>query len=148
MSKGADVKVQVGSESVLRNGGNEGTREEKWMSVGAEKGLQERLSMGTLSLLSPLTRIRFLSTDMDRYAPATLGHCTLQLSHRLLSSFLFHSPLPIQHDQYRVPYSGIIFFSASPSQAQLGCLPVPLSSTTQPSCQLNINVDTLSLKFT
>lgn len=47
----------------------------------------------------------------------------------------------------QVPYSGIIFFSATASQAQLGCLPVPLSSITQPSCQLNFNVDTLNLKF-
>lgn len=82
------------------------------MSVSAEKGLQERLSMGTLSRMSPLTRIRFLSTDMDRYAPATLGHCTLQLSHCVLSSFLFHSPLPIQHDQSR--FLTVASFSSLP----------------------------------
>lgn len=77
------------------------------MRVSAEKGLQERLSMGTLSLMSTLTRIRFLPTGIDRYASATPGHCTLQLSHLVLSSFLFRSLLPIQHDQSRVPYSGM-----------------------------------------
>lgn len=45
MSKGTDVKMQVGSESVLRNGRKEGMREEKWMRLSAENSLQERLSM-------------------------------------------------------------------------------------------------------
>ena len=45
MSKGTDVKMQVGSEAVLRNGRKEGMREEKWMRLSAENSLQERLSM-------------------------------------------------------------------------------------------------------
>lgn len=88
-------------------------RVEKW-----KKGRDERREMdetqcreqspgkavhGTWSLMSTLTRIRFLSTDIDRYASATPSHCTLQLSHLVLSSFLFHSLLPIRHDQSRVP---------------------------------------------
>lgn len=86
-------------------------------------------------------------TDLDWYASPTLGHCTLQLLLLVLRSFLFHPLLPIQRGQSRFSYSGITFSSATPSQAQLGCLPVPLFSTTQPSAQLNFNTDTLSLEL-
>lgn len=148
MSKGTDVLVQAGSKSVLENGRDRGIWEEKWMRDNAGKGLQERLAMGTLSLMPTLAVLdsyqrQPIDEQIERHqqilAIVLCSCCFLSSRASCFTPSCQHNvarAVSLQWDHFLYP--------ATPFQAHLKYLPVPQYHLSFLSAELQHDGDNLT----